>query len=117
MNTDELYGLPEPTAPPRRNGELAFDEPWESAVFGVTLGLCEHGNIRFEDFQRRLVEEITAWERGPRDREWSYWTHWLIALERELAARNLLGSSEIDARVSQVLHSYTHAEPHGTHEH
>jgi len=98
MSTDKLLDMPEPSAPPRRNGELAFRRAVAELVFGITLGLCDRGDIRFEDFQRRLVEEIAAWENGPRDSEWSYWTHWLAALERELEARDMLGRHEIEAR-------------------
>lgn len=116
MSTDELLDMPEPAAPPRRNGELAFDEPWQSLVFGVTLGLCDRGDLRFEDFQRRLVEEIAAWERGPRDTEWSYWARWLAALERELAARGLLHRWEIEARAADIVDSYAHDESLGRHQ-
>ena len=32
-----------PAAPPRRNGELAFEAPWESRLFGVTMALVRSG--------------------------------------------------------------------------
>ena len=35
-----------PAAPPRRNGELVFEVPWESRAFGVALALCEAGALR-----------------------------------------------------------------------
>jgi nitrile hydratase accessory protein len=113
MNTDLLLDIPESAAPPRRNGELVFEQPWESLVFGITLGLCEHGDIRFEDFQRRLVEEIAVWENGPRSTEWSYWTCWLAALEGELDARGVLARGDVDRRTFDVVRSFAH-EKSGT---
>ena len=47
---------------PRRNGEPVFDEPWESRVFGMAVGLCERGRFAWEEFRARLIAEITAAE-------------------------------------------------------
>ena len=35
-------------APPRLNGELVFETPWESRVFGITMALFESGKFEWE---------------------------------------------------------------------
>ena len=49
-------------APPRANGELVFEEPWESRAFGLAVALHDAGVVDFEDFRARLIAEIGAWE-------------------------------------------------------
>jgi hypothetical protein len=73
-----------PAAPPRRNGELAFEEPWQVRLFGLTAAVVEtrFGGDR-EPFRRRLIQEV-----GDRpDRP--YWESWLAALEGLLEAEGL----------------------------
>ena len=62
--------------PPRRNGELAFDAPWQSTVFGLAAAVIEHafGGNR-EPFRRRLIAAIAAEPDRP------YWESWTAALE------------------------------------
>jgi hypothetical protein len=61
---------------PRRNGELAFDAPWQSTVFALAAAVVEHafGGDR-EPFRRHLVEAIAAEPGRP------YWESWTTALE------------------------------------
>jgi hypothetical protein len=65
-----------PAALPRRNGELAFDEPWQGRAFGAALAVVQVHDLDWDDYRRRLV---TAIEDDP-DRP--YWESWLVALER-----------------------------------
>jgi hypothetical protein len=62
--------------PPRRNGELAFDAPWQSTVFALAAAVVEHalGGDR-EPFRRQLVQAIAAEPDRP------YWESWTAALE------------------------------------
>jgi len=99
-----------PGAPPRRNGELAFAAPWESRVFGLTVALHAAGRFAWEDFRRRVIAEIARAEGAA---GWSYWTCWLRALEALLAAENLCGRSEIDAR-ERVLAARAPGHDHAT---
>jgi nitrile hydratase accessory protein len=95
----DLLDADGPAAPPRRNGELLFQAPWESRVFGVTLSLYRAGLFEWDEFRRCLIEEIADWEsRGHDESEWSYYECWQAALERLLAARRLLGPDELSAR-------------------
>jgi len=103
-----------PAAPPRRNGELAFEAPWESRLFGVTLALCEAGRFEWEEFRRLLIEEIGRYDAGGGAPEaWSYYARWQAAFERLLAAKGLCGGAELDARVRALAerpagHDHSH---------
>jgi hypothetical protein len=61
---------------PRRNGELVFDAPWESAVFALAAAVVEHvfGGDR-EPFRQQLIAAIAADPGRP------YWESWTAALE------------------------------------
>ena len=61
---------------PRRNGELAFDAPWESTVFALAAAVVDHafGGDR-EPFRRQLIKAIAARPDRP------YWESWTTALE------------------------------------
>ena len=71
-----------PAAPPRSNGELVFAEPWESRAFGMAITLYEAGVFSWPQFQAALIARIARWESAPtEDAHWSYYQHWLGALE------------------------------------
>ena len=61
---------------PRRNGELAFDAPWQSRVFGLAAAVIDQafGGDR-EPFRRQLTKAIAAEPGRP------YWESWTAALE------------------------------------
>ena len=61
---------------PRRNGELAFDAPWQSTVFALAAAVIEYafGGDR-EPFRRQLIAAIAA------EPSRSYWESWTTALE------------------------------------
>ena len=61
---------------PRRNGELAFDAPWQSTVFALAAAVIEHafGGDR-EPFRQQLIAAIAAQPGRP------YWESWTAALE------------------------------------
>ena len=92
-----------PAAPPRRNGELVFESPWESRLFGLTLALCQAGRFEWEEFRRALIGAIEAWERAGHPTEsWSYYRCWHAALEQVLAVRGLCAAPELDAREREL---------------
>ena len=115
-----MTGLPVQgsAAPPRLNGELVFERPWERDVFGLAMALLERQVISWSEFQPRLIEVIA---RGAdSDHEASYYTCWAAALERVLADKGILDPGALEAvardhvghRVS--LRGATHGgkEPH-----
>lgn len=80
-----------PAAPPRANGELLFTAPWESRAFGMAVALYEAGAFAWSDFQQALIARIAAWEAAP-EGGWSYYTHWLGALEDVLSLSDDVGA-------------------------
>jgi nitrile hydratase accessory protein len=99
-----------PAAPPRSNGELVFDEPWESRVFGVAVALHDAEVVDFDAFRRRLIEEIAAWEtsHGPSEGGYRYYERWLTALERTLLAERIVDPASLDAAREAVAHEWAH---------
>ena len=69
----DLHGT---AAPPRSNGALVFETPWEGRLFGITMALHDAGHFEWEEFRRLLIEEIARWEResvGRPAEPWSYY--------------------------------------------
>jgi nitrile hydratase accessory protein len=90
-----------PAAPPRSNGELVFAAPWEGRAFGLVVSLYEAGAFDWGRFQAALIARIGAWERAhPGLTGFSYYEHWLGALEDLLAADGTVGGTEITERVA-----------------
>ena len=107
-------------APPRSNGELVFEEPWESRVFAVAVALSERDAFEWERFRRELIAEITGWERehGQRDLSgWSYYQRWLASLEHIVVGDGLLDAGEIEARMAELEAHDEHDHDHGDHHH
>ncbi len=97
-----------PAAPPRTNGELAFDAPWQGRSFAVAVLLAEAGAFSWDDFQSELIQSIQAWERrAPKGATYRYWDRWQETLER-LVARGTLSSWELSQHAEAVC-----ARPHG----
>jgi nitrile hydratase accessory protein len=80
-----------------------------------------NGQYEWSEFQLSLIESIRQWERSgsdPKDEPWSYYEHWLTALETVLAGSGLLSESMLDERTKSVLatprnanHQHAHLEP------
>ena len=88
----EILDTEGPAAPPRPNGELLFESPWEARVFGITMSLYEAGLFEWEE-------------------EWNYYECWAAAFERLLASKELCAAGELRKRVEAF-----EARPHG-HDH
>jgi len=80
-----------PAAPPRLNGELVFEHPWQSRIFATTIALVDGGVIVYEDFRARLITEIA---RHPDE----YWCSWTEALESLLVERGLCHGRDVTER-------------------
>ncbi|MBE3569637.1 MAG: nitrile hydratase accessory protein [Bacillales bacterium] len=101
-----LMNMSEEVAPPRKNGELEFQEPWERRSFGLTLALYEENRYSsWEDFRSRLIEEIKGWENSVQKdySDWNYYEHWLSALERLVLEKGMLNKRDVDARTNEFL--------------
>jgi predicted DCC family thiol-disulfide oxidoreductase YuxK len=42
-------------APPRSNGELLFQRPWEGRAFGIAIALSKKGHYEWEDFRQESL--------------------------------------------------------------
>lgn len=82
---------------PRRNGELVFDEPWESRAFGMAVALDEAGAIDFEAFRQRLIQEVAEDDARP------FYAAWLEALESLVVERTPTSSDELERRAASFL--------------
>lgn len=70
---------------PRRNGELAFDEPWQPRAFGMAAGVVQTScDGDWEPFRQQLIKAIDDDEDRP------YWESWTAALEALLVEKALL---------------------------
>jgi hypothetical protein len=81
-------------APPRRNGELVFDAPWQSRVFGLCAAIvqtCFNGDR--EPFRQQLIAAIAAEPDRP------YWDSWTIALQQLVQNAGLLDQHAIEKRI------------------
>jgi nitrile hydratase accessory protein len=112
---------------PGGDGERAFDQPWELRAFAMAVAAYENGYYEWSEFQLSLIESIRQWEtdHGPEtdhrpepDSVWSYYDHWLTALETVLAHSGAFSSGLLDERTRQVLatprdanHHHAHREP------
>jgi nitrile hydratase accessory protein len=104
-----------PTAPPRANGEMVFDAPWESRLFGVTMALVEADRFSWSEFQRRLIAAVGRWEADHPDGEgYRYYERWAEALESLLDDLGIVAIETTDARAHALA-----ARPagHDHHEH
>jgi nitrile hydratase accessory protein len=108
-NPSEILDQNGPAAPPRINGELVFESPWESRLFGLTMSLHEAGLFDWAEFRRLLIEEIGIWdvEEHPEE-DWNYYEHWAAAFEKMLAKKNFCAPAELDGRVATFS-----SRPHG----
>ena len=87
-----------PAAPPRSNGELVFAEPWESRAFAMAVASCGAGAFTWSEFQAALIARI-----GHHDEtDWSYYSHWLGALEDVLTDRGAVPDDAVTAHAREL---------------
>jgi nitrile hydratase accessory protein len=104
-----------PAAPPRANGEMVFDAPWESRLFGVTMALVEDERFAWSDFQQRLITAVGRWEAEHPDGEgYRYYERWAEALESLLDDLGIVTIETTDAR-ARSLAARPAGHDHGGH--
>jgi nitrile hydratase accessory protein len=102
----------EPTLP-RENGEFVFAAPWESRSFGLAVALHERGLLEWEEFRRRLIEEIRRRQgAAPGGRHSSYYECWHGALEQLLVEHGVVTPDEIARRADVVVNERAHDHIH-----
>lgn len=80
----DALDLAGPTAPPRRNGELVFDAPWQARAFAMTIALLEREQLTWDAFRPHLVRAIDA---APKS---GYYEQLAVALDAFIDDRGLL---------------------------
>lgn len=101
--SNEINGMEEPMALPRKNGELQFEEPWEARAFGLAVALNSNGVYPWKDFSAGLAAEIGQVESA--GDEAHYYENWLKTLEKLVIGQGLISADELEARaVEQARH-------------
>jgi nitrile hydratase accessory protein len=96
-------------------GDRAFDEPWEVRAFAMAVAAYHNGQYEWSEFQLSLVDSIKKWEAGDGTEPWSYYEHWLEALETVLAGNGALSDAALDDRTRAVLSTPKNANHHEAH--
>jgi nitrile hydratase accessory protein len=93
--------------------EPVFAEPWEAHAFALAVKLSESGLFAWSEWSTALAEELAAASgRGEVDDGSRYYHHWLAALERLVAAKNLVAPPSLCARKEEWAEAYRRT-PHG----
>ena len=86
-----------PAAPPRSNGELSFEHPWQGRLFATTMAACDVGLVDYSDFRLHLIARI-AQDDCRTNEPSDYWSAWQDALELLMIERAIVEPGEIDRR-------------------
>ena len=106
-----------PAAPPRLNGELVFDAPWEGRSFAMAIALVEGGHFTWDDFRDHLIAAVQRWESDPVG-EYRYYERWQEALESIVAERDIVAGPEVDElAAAYAARPPGHDHDHGDHHH
>ncbi|MEU0266793.1 nitrile hydratase accessory protein [Nocardioides sp. NPDC006303] len=107
--------------PAGREGDRAFDEPWQIRAFALAVGAHKVGEFEWSAFQGALIESIQAWEKETNDLAdpgWSYYEHWVNALESVLDQIGSIEPGALEAKTQEVLavppnrgHHKAHLDP------
>jgi nitrile hydratase accessory protein len=77
-------------APPRRNGELVFEAPWQGRAFGMAVAVVDQLGLEWKAFQERLISAIAAHP------EAAYYDCWVAALEQLLLDTGVVSAEEME---------------------
>jgi nitrile hydratase accessory protein len=104
--------------PVAAGSERSFEQPWELRAFAMAVAAYNAGQYEWSEFQLSLVDSIKKWEAEGGPEPWSYYEHWLTALETVLAGNGALSDAALDDRTKAVLatprnvnHHEAHREP------
>jgi len=100
---------------PVSSGDRAFDQPWELRAFAVAVAAYHAGQYEWSEFQLSLSDSIRRWEDGDGREPWSYYEHWLEALETVLAGNGVLSDASLDERSRTTLATPRNTGHHEAH--
>jgi nitrile hydratase accessory protein len=84
-------------------GDEPFENPWELRAFAIAVATHQNGHYEWNEFQDWLIRSIRDWENHNNGQPWSYYAHWLAALESVLASKGAISQDSLDERMSVVL--------------
>jgi len=93
LAASKIRGMTGPAAPPRINGELVYEAPWQRRAFGIAVATTRHLGLDWDQFRVRLMAAIADEPDRP------YYDSWVAALERLVVDRGLVTTQDIDNRV------------------
>ncbi len=98
---------------PRDAEGPVFREPWEAQAFAMTLAVHERGLFTWKEWADALALEIKrAQAGGDPDTGETYYLHWLAALERLVAEKNVV-TRETLSRYRDAWARACERTPHG----
>jgi nitrile hydratase accessory protein len=98
---------------PRDEGGPVFKAPWEAQAFAMALSLHARGVFTWREWAAALAAELAAAAaRGEPDDGTRYYEHWLAALEKLAAAKQVVAGPELERRVAE-WDAAARATPHG----
>ena len=98
---------------PRDEEGPVFEAPWQAQAFALAVKLSELGHFSWKTWARALAEEISAADaRGDPDDGSRYYHHWVAALERLVAGRDLIDLAALTERKDAWAEAYRRT-PHG----
>jgi nitrile hydratase accessory protein len=98
---------------PRDEGGPVFAEPWQAQAFAMAVKLSEQGQFTWKEWAATLADELrAAADRGEPDDGTRYYEHWLAALEKLVASKQLSDAAELHERKEAWADAYRHT-PHG----
>jgi nitrile hydratase accessory protein len=102
---------------PAPEGDRSFDNPWEIRAFAIAVAAHQAHQYEWNEFRDALIESIQTWENdaGAASRSWSYYEHWVNALETVLARSATVTAAVLDERTRDVLATPANRNHHAAH--
>ena len=98
---------------PSDAGGPVFGAPWEAQAFALAVALHERGAFTWKEWAATLADVIReARLRGEPDTGERYYEHWLVALERIVAAKRLFERGLLEDR-QRAWRVAARRTPHG----
>ena len=100
---------------PRNQEEPVFREPWEAEVFAMAIRLHQRGLFSWNEWSIALGQTIKqAQELGDADHGDTYYTHWLVTLERMVMDKKIGDQNNLNqlyAAWNEAAQSTPHGKP------
>src|SRR5258706_15879570 len=100
---------------PRDDTGPVFKAPWEAQAFAMTVSLHARGAFTWSEWAGALAAELAAAAaRGAPDDGSHYYEHWLAALEKLVAGKELVSEQDLERRVDEwdaAARSTPHRKP------